>query len=149
MVKVNDIEFTGESYITTDESGVWIWEVKPEYKEIEGKAGWYLPEQYQGPGVSMLMNQVNGHVLPTLLNTIGKNFNDVLKVYDKPKIFKIVLEEVTYWKDDAEDTSKEMIDPIHKDCLQPFTEYISPARCQMMSSAVKLHNELLGIKNEN
>lgn len=123
MVRVDNLEFNGEAYITVDKSGTWVWEVKPELKEIEGNLGWYLPEKHHGPGMTMLMNQVNGSVLPTLLNGSGKDFNDTLTVFDKPRIFKIVLEEVSYWKNNK--------------------EYVSSAKCEMFQEHVKICNDLL------
>lgn len=138
MVRVDDLEFNGIAYVTVDKSGTWVWEVKPELKEVEGKLGWYLPEKYQGPGMTMLMEQTKGSVLPILLNGKDKEFNDTLKVFDKPRIFKIVLEEVSYCKDDKENDSLEMIEPIHKDSLKPFREHISPARCEMFQAHVEM-----------
>lgn len=142
MVKVDNLEFNGIAYITVDKSGTWVWEVKPELKEVEGNLGWYLPEKHHGPGMTMLMNQVNGSVLPTLLNGRDKDFNDTLTVFDKPRIFKIVkivLEEVSYWKDDKENDDLEC----HKDCLKPFREHISPARCEMFQAHVEMCDNLM------
>ena len=113
MVRVDGLEFNGIAYITVDKSGTWVWEVKPELKGIDGKLGWYLPEKYHGPGMTMLMNQVNGSVLPTLLNGSGKDFNDTLTVFDKPRIFKIVLEEVSYWKDEYDSYLKILDDALN------------------------------------
>lgn len=113
MVRVDNLEFNGEAYITVDKSGTWVWEVKPELKEIEGNLGWYLPEKHRGPGMSMLMNQVNGSVLPLLLNGRDKDFNDTLTVFDKLRIFKIVLEEVSYWKDEYDSYLKILDDALN------------------------------------
>lgn len=94
-VKVNEIEYNGTGYITNDLSGTWVWEVKPVLEIIDGKEQWVLPEEYRGkPGMTLLMNQVNGSVLPTLLNASGKDFNTTLEVFNKPRIFKIVLENI-------------------------------------------------------
>lgn len=115
MVRVDNMEFNGVAYVTVDKSGTWIWEVKPELKEVDGKLGWFLREKHQGPGMSMLMTQVNGSVMPTLLNASGKDFNDTLTVFDKPRIFKIVLEEVSYWKDELEKDRLEMMSGLNQD----------------------------------
>lgn len=131
MVKVENMEFNGVAYVTVDDSGTWLWEVKPELKEVEGKLGWFLPEKHQGPGMTLLMQQVNGSVFPVLLNASGKNFNDTLKVYDKPRIFKIVLEEV------SKDSDKDL------ECLKPFSEHISPARCEMYQAHVEMCDNLM------
>lgn len=90
-VKIDEIEYNGVSYITNDIRGTWVWEVKP----VLEKDQWVLPEEYRGkPGMTLLMNQVNGSVLPTLLNSSGKDFNTTLEVFNKPRIFKIVLENI-------------------------------------------------------
>lgn len=73
--------------------------------------------------MTMLMNQVNGSVLPLLLNGRDKDFNDTLTVFDKPRIFKIVLEEVSYWKNNK--------------------EYVSSTKCEMFQEHVKICNDLL------
>lgn len=135
MVRVDDLEFNGIAYVTVDKSGTWVWEVRPELKEVEGKIGWYLPEKYQGPGMTMLMEQTKGSVLPILLNGKDKEFNDTLKVFDKPRIFKIVLEEVSYWKDEIEKDATKM--------LEPFRSYVSPARCEMFTSHAKMCDDLM------
>ena len=75
MVRVDDLEFNGIAYVTVDKSGTWVWEVRPELKEVEGKLGWYLPEKYQGPGMTMLMEQTKGSVLPILLNGKDKELS--------------------------------------------------------------------------
>lgn len=149
MVRVDGLEFNGVAYITVDDSGTWLWEVKPELKEVEGKLGWFLPEKHRGPGMTLLMEQVNGSVLPIMLNGQDKDFNDTLKVYDKPRIFKIVLEEV------SEDADKDL------ECLKPFSEHRSPARCEMFQAHVKMCDDIMmsglnkdskgsnGINNEN
>lgn len=131
MVRVDGLEFNGVAYVTVDDSGTWLWEVKPELKEVEGKLGWYLPEKYRGSGMTLLMQQVNGSVFPVLLNVSGKDFNDTLKVFDKPRIFKIVLEEV------SEDSDKDL------ECLKPFREYTSPARCEMFQAHVEMCDNLM------
>ena len=135
MVRVDGLEFNGVAYVTVDKSGTWVWEVRPELKEVEGKLGWYLPEKYHGPGMTMLMNQVNGSVLPTLLNAQDKDFNDTLTVFEKPRIFKIVLEEVSYWEDEIEKDTREI--------LEPFRRCVSPARCEMFTSHVNMCDDLM------
>lgn len=92
-VKINDTEFKGISYVTNDKSGTWIWEVEPELDQLTQQ--WVLPEKYRNkPGFMNLMNQVNGSVLPTLLNQNDVDFNKVLDIYSKPRIFKLTLENV-------------------------------------------------------
>lgn len=94
MVKVEGTEFKGISYITNNATGTWVWEVKPVLDPLTQQ--WKLPETHIGkPGFTMLLNQVNGSVLPTLLNQSEQEFNNVYKVFDKPRIFKITLSEVT------------------------------------------------------
>ena len=92
-VKINDTEFKGISYVTNDKSGTWIWEVKPELDQLTQQ--WVLPEKYRNkPGFMNLMNQVHKSVLPTLLNKNDIDFNIVLDIYSKPRIFKLTLENV-------------------------------------------------------
>lgn len=135
MVKVDGLEFNGVAYVTVDKSGTWVWEVRPELKEVEGKLGWYLPEKHRGPEMTMLMEQTKGSVLPILLNGKDKEFNDTLKVFDKPRIFKIVLEEVSYWEDEIEKDTTKM--------LEPFSRCVSPARCEMFTSHAKMCDDLM------
>ena len=92
MIKIGDLEFNGEAYITCDSKGTWIWEVKPVLEVVDDIEQWVLPEEYRDkPGMTLLMNQVNGMTLPILLNMFNKNFNDNFKIFDKPRIFKINL----------------------------------------------------------
>ncbi len=135
MVRVDGLEFNGVAYVTVDKSGTWVWEVRPELKEVEGKLGWYLPEKHRGPEMTMLMEQTKGSVLPILLNGKDKEFNDTLKVFDKPRIFKIVLEEVSYWEDEIEKDTTKM--------LEPFSRCVSPARCEMFTSHVKMCDDMM------
>lgn len=135
MVRVDGLEFNGVAYVTVDKSGTWVWEVRPELKEVEGKLGWYLPEKHRGPEMTMLMEQTKGSVLPILLNGKDKEFNDTLKVFDKPRIFKIVLEEVSYWEDEIEKDTTKM--------LEPFSRCVSPARCEMFTSHVNMCDDMM------
>lgn len=91
MVRVDGLEFNGVVYVTVDDSGTWLWEVKPELKEVEGKLGWYLPEKYRENS----------------------------------------LEEV------SEDPDKDL------ECLKPFREYTSPARCEMFQAHVEMCDNLM------
>ena len=88
MIKIEDMELKGEGYITVDNKGTWVWEVKP--KLIEGE--WRLPS-CAVENKSLLLTQTNGAVLPTLLGMSKREYNDTFKVFQKPRIYKIVLEE--------------------------------------------------------
>ena len=94
MLNVEGTNFNGTAYITNDKKGTWVWDVKPVLKDIGSGLGWYLPEEFQGNGMSLRMEQVNGGVLPVLLNISELDYNDFLRIYDKPRIFKITLSEV-------------------------------------------------------
>lgn len=96
MVKIDGLEFKGVSYITCDPLGSWIWEVKPVLENVNGVEQWVLPEKYRNnPNRTLLFNQVEGSILPTLLCRDQHEFNDTYKVFDEPRIFKIALSEVT------------------------------------------------------
>lgn len=94
MLNVVGVDFNGVSYITNDKNGTWVWDVKPVLKDIGSGLCWYLPEEFQGKGMTLRMEQVNSGVLPVLLNISEIDYNDFLKIYDKPRIFKITLSEV-------------------------------------------------------
>lgn len=64
MVKIDGIEFKGESYITNDTTGTWVWEVKPVLDPLTQQ--WKLPETHIGkPEFTILFTRLNSGVLPT------------------------------------------------------------------------------------
>lgn len=94
-IKIDDVELKGESYLTIDSSGCWIWEgVLPILDKVDDC--YKSPPIEKGDDIKTRgYNPIGAQAVKNMLNLESLDFNFGHKIFHgTPRIFKVTLSEL-------------------------------------------------------